>query len=121
MKCPIYNSNLEYKLVAPCYECGAFKDELSHFYKQIHDYYKCTIFEEDAIFCDFCFSDIDSYYPEFWGLPKNSIYTNNYPVKFIKKLDVDNLKAEFDHYCSKCSMRLMYTKVVKKIREKKSS
>lgn len=118
MNCPICNSVLILRETAPCYECGACKNEIVSFYKKYHDYYECTVFKEKAILCDFCYSDIDSYYPDFWGLEENSPLENNYPVNFIRKIDTNELKIESDFYCKECGYRLKFLKLVYKIRKK---
>ncbi len=115
MECPICNSDMASIEVAPCYDCGHSKEEITELKNDEHEYYLYEIFGEKIILCDFCDADFDSYYPEYFGLLKD--LPQEYPFD-QNRLKIEDAEVKTDYYCKKCQRRLAFLNFLKTVREK---
>jgi hypothetical protein len=112
--CPICYAPLEIRDVAPCMNCGAIPHEIEHALSGKHTYAEFRIFGDlTLVLCDFCMLDFGSYYPEYFGLPKDARigYGN---MAFVRAVDEVNIGK--DKYCPDCGERLAFLKVVAQAR-----
>jgi len=65
--CPICYAPLLTRVIAPCWDCGAFPIELDHLAEGRHKYAEVLIFDIEIVLCDFCQVDFCSYAPAVFG------------------------------------------------------
>ena len=112
--CPVCESALESRAVAPCLDCGHELSELDELRRGEHEYHVYELWDEQLVLCDFCDADFGSYYPEYWGLPQGPL--PDYPLKQVRKLEHPSIEA--DWYCATCKHRLAFLTLLKRARAK---
>jgi hypothetical protein len=114
-QCPVCDSQLEVRDVAPCWDCGALPEELDEFKRGEHEYSEWEVFPGlTAVLCDFCDADFGSYDPTYFGLPKGSEIGMD-EMRPLRKLE--GLSITEDGYCPKCRQRLAFLNLISKARE----
>ena len=114
-QCPICFSELEIRECAPCDDCGwNAPEELEHLNKQIHTYATYKIYHGLRLtLCNFCAVDFGSYKSEYFGfISGERIDFENF--NFFKLLEHPEVAK--DKFCSECSRRLSFLKIVAEIR-----
>jgi hypothetical protein len=113
--CPICYTPLEVVDVAPCMVCGAIPHEIEDALKGKHTYAEYCFFGDlTLVLCDFCVSDLRSYYPSYFGLPKEakSELENMRLTRSIYRIEITK-----DKFCPDCGERSAFLRFVEQARE----
>ena len=108
LRCPVCDSVMEIRTVAPCFDCGHRESELHELAAGEHEYHLFTVFGQEIVLCDFCDADFGSYYPSYFGLPGATPGEVNYDLDLIEL--VENPQPSTDYVCDSCHHRLAYLK-----------
>jgi hypothetical protein len=116
--CPICDSALESRLVAPCYDCGHAERELEELAAGEHQYHEFRAFgDHSIILCDFCDADFGSYYPSQFGLPDRGRTIGQDELSLVRAIDPQPYPIH-DGYCPVCKKRLAYLKFLANVRSR---
>lgn len=102
--CPICSNQLSLIDVAPCFDCGHRPHELEECAQGGHEYHVFELWERNIVLCDFCDADFGSYYPDYWGMPRDS--PSDFPLHIVRKIEIPCI--EQDLYCASCDHRLAF-------------
>lgn len=112
--CPVCHSQLEFKEVTPCDECGADDFELDHFKE--HKYHEYVLYHGlRLVLCDFCDVDFGSYNPTYFGFQKGERISYK---DFQIVREITDIKMTKGKFCPKCSYNLPFLKFVNECRVK---
>jgi hypothetical protein len=113
--CPLCYSELEVRDVAPCDECGAQPEELTHFAAGKHSFMEYEIFPPLKLtLCNFCDVDFGSSDPTFFGLPRNARIGYQF-MRALRRIEAPTLGK--DKYCPACNRRLSFLRFVHQARQ----
>jgi hypothetical protein len=108
---PICYSELETRDVAPCYDCGAVPEELTHFVDGKHKYFEVRLFGSKVVLCDFCQVDFDAYSPEYFHRSSGRFFS-----QMIVDAELREPVLTKDKYCPQCGRRLAFLRFLAEVR-----
>jgi len=76
--------------VAPCLDCGGNSQELEHMKSGQHYFLKVELFDNE-ILCDFCYADMPSTDPLYWGFPKGFDWGKNLYSRSQEEIDTQEI------------------------------
>jgi len=111
-QCPICATPLETRVVAPCYDCGHLPRELDDLDENAHTYDEVELLGSQAVLCDFCQVDFDSYDPAYFGRPRGASVGTG--MQFIR--EIRDPRPGVDAYCPTCQRRLAFLRFLAEAR-----
>jgi len=112
--CPICCTELLFKKVTPCGECGADDFERNHFKE--HKYHEYVLYHElRLVLCDFCDVDFGSHDPTYFAFERGKRIGYE---DFELVREVVDIKMVKGKYCPECNYNLPFLKFVRDCRIK---
>ena len=112
--CPLCNSELEVREVAPCEECGGDPKEIEEFQSGVHTYAVYAIPPgPNLTLCDFCAEDFGGFDPEFFGLERGDELS---PKICESQTERQLLAIATGNFCVACGFRQPFLKFVADVR-----
>jgi hypothetical protein len=87
--------------VVPCLDCGGNPQELQHMKSGQHYFLTVELFGNE-ILCDFCYADMPSTEPSYWGFPKGFEWDKNLysPSQELNSQEITNPRSVQEMACS---------------------
>lgn len=102
--CPICQTALETRQIAPCWDCGHRPGELAECAAGEHLYHEFRAFGGlPIVLCDFCDADFGSYYDSYFGGSGAGLVGE--VLELVSEV-APPVEPRHDHYCPKCEHRL---------------
>ena len=111
--CPVCYSELEVRVVAPCFDCGHDPAELDHLASGKHRYSEFLAFGVPIVLCNFCQVDFSSYDPEYFNRPRGT-KLGLPEFTFVRELRTP--ESAKDKFCPSCRRRLAFLRFLQEVR-----
>lgn len=114
MNCPICSAEMTEQRVSPCFDCGTHLSEVEEVKIAQHKFARYELWGLELVLCDFCDTDLDSYYPEYWGLPHGS--PQSYPLHRLQAVEQPEITTAF--VCPSCRKRSHFLRLLAEVRQR---
>jgi len=112
--CPICYAPLEFRDVAPCWDCGANPGEIDHLANGRHTYAEVRVYGAVIVLCDFCQLDFGSYAAGYFGQARRARLGQG--LTLVRQISEPRVSK--DKYCPNCARRLAFLRFLADVRER---
>src|SRR5581483_5611969 len=105
---------LEFRDVAPCWDCGANPGEIDHLANGRHTYAEVRVYGAVIVLCDFCQLDFGSYAAGYFGQARRARLGQG--LTLVRQISEPRVSK--DKYCPNCARRLAFLRFLADVRER---